>query len=104
GVKEGKGGIADTLYIIVDPRCPYCRKAYNITREYVKKGYTIKWIPTVALGDPANGLPLAATILQSKDKDVVERVLGKHEQIRTQPTKETEEALRTSLAFMFAAF
>ncbi|WP_240533889.1 hypothetical protein [Aeromonas veronii] len=38
GVKEGKGGIADTLYIIVDPRCPYCRKAYNITREYVKKG------------------------------------------------------------------
>jgi len=104
GVKEGKGGIADTLYIIVDPRCPYCRKAYNIPREYVKKGYTIKWIPTVALGDPANGLPLAATILQSKDKDVVERVLGKHEQIRTQPTKETEEALRTSLAFMFAAF
>jgi len=104
GVKEGKGGIADTLYIIVDPRCPYCRKAYNITREYVKKGYTIKWIPIVALGDPANGLPLAATILQSKDKDVVERVLGKHEQIRTQPTKETEEALSISLAFMFAAF
>jgi hypothetical protein len=104
GVKEGKGGIADTLYIIIDPRCPYCRKAYNITREYVKKGYTIKWIPVVALGDPANGLPLAATILQSKDKDVVERVLGKHEQIKTQPTKETEEALRTSLAFMFAAF
>jgi len=104
GIKEGNGGIADTLYIIVDPRCPYCRKAYNITREYVKKGYTIKWIPTVALGDPANGLPLAATILQSKDKDVLERVMGKHEQIRTQATKETEEALRTSLAFMFAAF
>jgi len=104
GVKEGGGGIADTLYIIVDPRCPYCRKAYNITREYVEKGYTIKWIPTVALGDPADGLPLAATILQSKDENVVERMLGQHAQIRTQPTRETEEALNTNLAFMFAAF
>ncbi len=104
GITEGKGGIADTLYIIVDPRCPYCRKAYSITRQYVQKGYTIKWIPAVALGDPVNGLPLAATILQSKDKKVVERLLGKHEQIRTQPTKETEEALRSSLAFMRAAF
>lgn len=104
GIKEGRGGIADTLYIIVDPRCPYCRKAYNITRDYVKKGYSIKWIPVVALGDPANGVPLAATILQSGDKNIIERVLGKHEQIRTPPSKETEAALSTSLAFMFAAF
>jgi len=104
GVKEGNGGIADTLYIIFDPRCPYCRKAYNNTREYVKRGYTIKWIPVVALGDPDNGLPLAATILQSKDRNMLDRVLGKHEQIKTQPTKETEEALNTNLAFMFAAF
>lgn len=104
GVREGKGGIVDTLYIIIDPRCSYCRKTYNITREYVKRGYSIKWIPAVALGDPANGVPVAATILQSKDKDVIGRVLGKHEQIKTQPTKETEEALRNNLAFMFAAF
>lgn len=104
GFTEGKGGISDTVYIIIDPRCPYCRKAYNFTREYVKKGRTIKWIPTVALGDPANGIPLASTILQSKDKDVLDRVLGKHEQIATKPTKETTAAMETSLAFMFAAF
>lgn len=104
GVTEGKGGIADTLYIIIDPRCPYCRLAYNNTREYVKKGRTIKWIPAVALGNSATGLPLAATILQSKDKTVLERVLGRHEQIATQPTSATEEALRNNLAFLFAAF
>lgn len=104
GVKEGKGGIADTLYIIIDPRCSYCRKTYSITREYVKKGYSIKWIPAVALGDPANGLPLAATILQSEDREVIGRLLANHEQIKTQPTKATEEALRKNLEFMFATF
>lgn len=104
GFKEGKGDIENTVYIIIDPRCPYCRKAYNMTREYVKKGYAIKWIPTVALGDPVNGLPLAATILQSKDKDVLGRVLGRHEAINMQPTKETTTAMEMSLSFMYAAF
>jgi len=102
GLKEGEGGIVDTLYIIIDPRCPYCRRAYDITREYVKKGHTIKWIPTVALGEAEEGLPLAATILQSKE--LADRILGNHEQIKTSPTKEIEEALHTNLAFMFAAF
>lgn len=104
GVTEGDGRSADTVYIIVDPRCPYCRQTYNMTRDYVKAGRTIKWIPTVALGDAANGLPLAAAILQSKEPDVVERILGKHEHITSTPTKETEEALERNLSFMLAAF
>lgn len=104
GIKEGQGSLADTVYIIIDPRCPYCRKAYNATRAYVKKGFSIKWIPTLALGDPASGLPLAATLLQSKSSDVWARVLGAHESIKTQPTKETEESLSLSLSFMQAAF
>lgn len=104
GFKEGDGDIANTLYIIIDPRCPYCRSAYDISREYVKRGFSIKWIPTVALGDPANGLPLAATLLQSEDPDAIDRVLGHRQPVKTQPTKETEDALSLNLAFMFAAF
>lgn len=104
GVTEGEGGPADTVYIIVDPRCPYCRQTYNMTRDYVKAGRTIKWIPTIALGDATNGLPLAAAILQSKEPDAVERILGKHERITSAPTKETEEALERNLSFMLAAF
>ena len=104
GFKEGNGDIADTVYIIIDPRCPYCRAAYNQTRAYVKAGHTIKWIPAAALGNPQDGVPLAATILQSSDRSVLDRVLGKHEQIRSQPTPETTKALSTNLEFLFAAF
>lgn len=104
GVKEGDGGIGDTVYVIIDPRCPYCQKAYDLTRPYVAQGRTIKWIPTAALGDKANGVPIAATILQATDPAVLARVLGKHEQIKSQPTPESEKALELNLAFMFAAF
>ncbi|MFK0093873.1 hypothetical protein [Pseudomonas sp. NPDC090592] len=104
GVKEGKGGIGDTVYIIIDPRCPYCREAYNLTRAYAAKGHSIKWIPSAALGNPADGVPLAATILQTKDQQMLARVLGKHEQVRSEPSPETVEQLSTNLAFLFAAF
>jgi len=102
GVKEGQGGIGDTVYVIIDPRCPYCQMAYQLTRPYVERGHTIKWIPTAALGSA--GVPLAATILQEQDSGVLARVLGKHEKIETQPTPEIEKALDLNLAFMHAAF
>lgn len=105
GFKEGQGDIGDTVYVIIDPRCPYCQKAYQLTRPYVAQGKTIKWIPTAALGQPEHGIPLAATILQEQDDpEVLKRVLGGHEQIRSQPTPETNEALDLNLSFMFAAF
>ncbi|ANN80828.1 hypothetical protein BAU07_26235 (plasmid) [Bordetella flabilis] len=104
GVKEGQGGVADTVYVVIDPRCPYCQQAYAKTRPYVAKGYSIKWIPTTALGDKANGTPIAATILQSSDPAVLARILGKHEPIKSEPTPETIKALDLNLAFMFAAF
>lgn len=104
GFKEGNGGPADTLYVIIDPRCPYCRRAFNATREYAKNGFTIKWIPTAALGNPQQGVPLATTILRNKDAGVVSRVLGGHEQIATQPTPEEAQQLQRNLDFMFDAF
>ena len=104
GYKEGNGGPADTLYIIIDPRCPYCRRAFNATREYVKNGFTIKWIPTAALGDPERGIPLATTVLRAKDSGVASRLLGGHEDIATQPTQDEVQALKRNLDFMFDAF
>ena len=107
GIKEGKGGQADTLYVIFDPRCPYCRKAYTFTREYVKRGFTIKWIPAVVLGNPPQGTALAATILQATSQqqaDALRRVLGNKEEVASQPTKATIEALDRNAAFFFAAF
>lgn len=104
GYKEGKGGPQDTLYIIIDPRCPYCRKAYLSTREHVKNGATIKWIPTSALGNPEQGIPLSTTILRSNNPDTVARVLGGHEKIATPPTDFEVKQLANNLEFMFEAF
>lgn len=104
GFKEGAGDINNTVYIIFDPRCHYCRDAYNATRQLVSRGKTIKWIPTAALGEPEQASPIIATILQSKDKDVLNRILSKHESINTKPTPETIKAMNDNLSFMFAAF
>ena len=107
GVKEGNGSPADTLYIVFDPRCPYCRKAYTFTREYVKRGFTIKWIPAVVLGNPPQGNALVATILQAKptqQQDALQRVLGRKEEVATEPTKATIATLERNSAFFFAAF
>lgn len=57
GVTEGRASSADTTFVFFDPRCPYCHKLYQNTRELAKRGATIKWIPVNTLGDV--GVPIA---------------------------------------------
>ena len=57
GYKEDKSmKPEDTVYVVYDPRCPYCHKLYEMTRnvDFKGKNITIKWLPTVALGQ-SNG-------------------------------------------------
>ena len=51
GFKEGRGAVDKTLYIVFDPRCPYCHQAYTALREQVRKGVSVMWIPVAVLGD-----------------------------------------------------
>lgn len=108
GIQEGKGDPSNTVYIIFDPRCHYCHDAYALTRKYVKKGYAIKWIPSMALGDPEGGAPVAASIMQSKTPlEELNRVMTTaypFSGINVKPTKTTMEALAKNLSFLFAAF
>lgn len=58
GFKEDPSKSAvDTLYVVYDPRCPYCHKFFETTRslDLKSKGVTIKWLPTLALGDARVG-------------------------------------------------
>jgi len=52
----------DTVYLIYDPRCPYCtefmKKSRNIDMK--AKGVTIKWLPSVALGVSGENDPVIA--------------------------------------------
>lgn len=109
GIQEGKGDPSNTVYIIFDPRCHYCHDAYALTRKYVKKGYAIKWIPSLALGDAEGGAPVAASIMQSKSPiEQLNRVMTTAYPFNgisvVKPTKATMEALAKNLSFLFAAF
>lgn len=52
----------DTIYLLYDPRCPYCteflKKSRNI--DLKAKGVTIKWLPSVALGVQGEDDPVIA--------------------------------------------
>lgn len=104
GVKEGRGTIDKTLYIMFDPRCPYCHSVYNKTRAYVKAGGTIKWLPVVVLGDKANGMRLVADILQARDPAAaMVKVLGKPVGVATADAN-TTKVVQDNEAYFFAAF
>lgn len=105
GIKEGSGPVEDTVYIIFDPRCPYCKKSYNLTRKYIDMGYTIKWIPSLALGQDETAQNTLAAMMQSKDavKLFRDHMEGKSIEPATADTK-TIGDLKTNLAYMFAAF
>lgn len=51
GFKEGSGSYEKTIYVVFDPRCQYCHRAFERTRDLTKQGFSIKWIPVVLLGD-----------------------------------------------------
>lgn len=105
GIKEGSGDVANTLYIIIDPRCPYCHEVYARTRPYVAKGHSIKWIPAPALGDQEKGMALVAGMLGARDKlKTLDEVMGKKKQVMGVPTKEIKEHALDNFAFLLAAF
>jgi thiol:disulfide interchange protein DsbG len=105
GIQEGKGDQGNTVYIMFDPRCHYCHDAYALTRKYVKKGYSIKWIPTLALGEVESGAPVAAAIMQAKDSEQVlaQTMTGMPVQ-PVAPNNTTMKTLGTNLSYLFAAF
>lgn len=98
GVKEGKGKAVDTLYIIYDPRCPWCHEAFEATRKYAKMGYSIKWIPTAALGASEAGYGLAASVLQNPN--MLEKAFEKDSKLIVKPTKKNIEDLDYNLTFL----
>lgn len=103
GAREGKGLPQDTLYIFYDPNCVWCHRTYDGLRPYVAKGYTIKWLPTVARGKTPQSLALASAPLQnpkllgvSFNKESAAKVIT--------PTPANEKAVDTNLQFLMAYF
>ena len=104
GAKEGNGKPQDTLYIIYDPRCPWCHKTYDALRDYVERGYTVKWIPTLALdrvSDDATNLAAAPL----NDSSLLKKSFNKDESVRKiAATPKNKKDLQQNLQFLLAYF
>ena len=101
GAKEGNASAVDTLYVVFDPQCSNCHNAYRATREYVKKGFSIKWIPATLIGDKEvkeYGAKLAAAVL--RDPKQLEKAFSKDPNIVVDPTPEEKSALEYNLQFL----
>ncbi len=102
GYKEGKGNATDTLYVFYDPRCKWCHEAYYKTRNYVKNGFTIKWLPTLALGQSESGYRMAASILQAPKADSLEKIFDRDASYQVDPTDKSRKNIDTNLEHLLA--
>lgn len=102
GYKEGKGNATDTLYVFYDPRCKWCHEAYYKTRSYVQKGFTIKWLPTLALGQSESGYRMAASILQAPKADSLEKIFSRDASYQVDPTDKSRKHIDTNLEHLLA--
>lgn len=102
GYKEGKGSATDTLYIYYDPRCKWCHEAFYKTRPHIAKGFSIKWLPTLALGQSDSGYAMAASILQNPTKDTLENVFKRNTKYQVQATDKSRQQIDLNLENLLA--
>jgi len=106
GIKEGKGGIDRTLYIIFDPRCTHCHAVFEKSRQFVSQGGTIKWIPVTVLGRQSSVAPVAYILQDPSPLKALSAALtvGYKASVPIVPTPETVRAIAENEAYFWAAF
>jgi thiol:disulfide interchange protein DsbG len=106
GVKEGDAPIYRTLYVFFDPRCPYCKRLYEMTRNAKDlKGHSVEWIPTTILGDRPRASSFVAEILQSKaPSEQLKVAFSGLSSTRVSPTADTLSALQENERVFYTAF
>lgn len=107
GFKEGDAGMENTVYIIYDPRCPYCHKLFERTRslDLAKKGISLKWLPTVALGNGGIESPemrrAAAGIVAKNAQEFAETLKDGNQGVKA--SENDVNTVSENLAFLYDA-
>lgn len=96
---------ANTVYIIYDPRCPYCHQLFEDTRkiDLKAKGATIKWLPTTALGESTDAIAQAAAGMRAKTVDEFAAALGKDAVKAEAVTDKEKQAIKDNFALFYEA-
>lgn len=97
---------ADTVYIIYDPRCPYCHglfeKINNI--DLKAKQITIKWLPSLALGETEEAKKFAALGFDAKNiEEFATGFNSKTDVSGVTATTAHQDAINENTAFLFEA-
>lgn len=97
---------ADTVYIVYDPRCPYCHTLFNKVSaiDLEKKQITVKWLPSLALGTDDKAEKLAALSLRAKTVEDFGVSFQPNADISgVTINQEDKDALNENMAFLFEA-
>lgn len=97
---------ADTVYIIYDPRCPYCHTLFDKiqTIDLKAKQITIKWLPTLALGEDAEAAKRAVSSLAAKSVEEFETSFKSETDFSGVTLSQSDQdALNENMAFLFEA-
>lgn len=66
-VTEGRAAKPkSTIYVFVDPNCPYCHLLWRAVQPYEKAGLQVRWIPVATLGPTS--MPKAIGVLAATDR------------------------------------
>ncbi len=103
GVKEGKGNDVDTLYIVFDYRSSFCQQFYQISREYVKKGYSIKWLPAILMGEDEKAYQVFAYLLQNNQATTLQKILNEKQMHLGVANQDVRQQLKSNKDFFFSA-
>lgn len=97
---------ADTVYIVYDPRCPYCEALLDkiSTIDLKEKQITVKWLPSLALGNEDSAKSLAAAGLEAKTKeDFIATFRNNYDTSKIKVTQAHEDAFNENMALLFEA-
>lgn len=91
-VAEGTAqGAKNTIYVFVDPNCPYCNLAWRALQPYEAAGLQVRWIPVATLGPTS--MPKAIEVLAAADKTAaLRRMEANHGKPWTMPAGASEKA------------
>lgn len=109
GYKEDPSvSIENTIYVMYDPRCPYCHKLFEVTRKLDQKGknVTIKWLPTVALGGGdinSNEMKRAAVALHAKTTEELASSFAKDSQGMPTVSQQDVQKVGENLTLLYDA-
>ena len=56
----------NTIYVFVDPNCPFCHYAWRALQPYEAAGLQVRWIPVATLGPTS--MPKALEVLAAPDR------------------------------------